>query len=67
MRSALECNQNADHCEGMARAASDDINRHLLYAAATMWRGLADTAGRQARIVAASYAFAPTVGEEGRD
>lgn len=57
MKSALECLQLANHCEEMARAFNDTINRHLLNALAATWRSLADGANRHARIMAASYAF----------
>lgn len=59
MMSALECYQHATHCDGMARAADDEINRHMLYAVAGMWRSLAEASDRHARMIAALYAPLP--------
>ena len=44
MRTALECLLMADHCERMARACPDPIDRGMLLETAQHWRNLAKTA-----------------------
>jgi hypothetical protein len=43
MMSAPECYEHAKHCEGLARAAEDAINRRMLEALASQW-GIAGVA-----------------------
>lgn len=44
MMSALECLHKAEHCERMARASADSMDRRMLIETATYWRTLARTA-----------------------
>ena len=44
MRTALECLRQAERCEGLARASSDQTNKHALLEAAKHWRSLAKVA-----------------------
>ena len=39
-----ECQLKADHCERMARAAPDDMDRRMLLETVKHWRNLARTA-----------------------
>jgi hypothetical protein len=43
MMSAPECYEHAKHCEGLARAAEDAINRRMLEALASQWGILGDS------------------------
>ena len=44
MRTALECLLKADHCELMAMACTDPIDRGMMLETAQRWRNLAKTA-----------------------
>lgn len=44
MRTALECQSLAEHCESLARASVDETNRHVLRETAKHWRALAKIA-----------------------
>lgn len=52
MKSALECLRHADHCDGMARASRDDIDRRMLTVAADQWRKLAAGTATHERMIA---------------
>ena len=55
MKTAAECLTQALHCEGMARAAEDEIDRFCLLATASIWRRLAVADAPRAPIVGPPY------------
>ena len=44
MRTTLECLAQAEHCESMARASFDEMNKRMLRETAKHWRTLAKVA-----------------------
>lgn len=54
MMPALECYQRAAYCEGLARAADDETNRHMLVNLAQQWRQLGDETGAHSARIARS-------------
>lgn len=55
MMSALECRQQALHCEALARTAEDAINRRMLLMMVAQWYKLAASAEDHAARIARSY------------
>lgn len=54
MMSALECQQQAQHCEALARTAEDEVNRRMLLMMVDQWSRLAASAEDHAARIARS-------------